>query len=47
MCSLCDVMAKVMDCSFEQSESELKLCYFIHFWINTHVKDLVYSPVMG
>ena len=43
-------MAKVLNCDFEVSESELKLRYYVPFWTNTlgkGIKPLYTTSAMG
>ena len=42
-------MTKVLDCSLEVNEFELKSSYYIHFWANTIRKGMkpFISPPMG
>ena len=43
------LMAKVLDCGLEESNFELQLHYYIHFWANSLGKDmkLLILPVIG
>ena len=46
----CGVIVKVMDCRIVESEFELQLHYYIHFWSNTlgkGVNPFIPIPAMG
>ena len=47
--SLHGVMVKALDCSFEVSEFQLQLVYYIHFQINTlgKVINCFIPPALG
>ena len=44
-----DEIVKALDCGIIVSDTELKLCYYVHFWANTLGKgmNLLILPAMG